>query len=213
MDPMVERRAQKDRVLEAAFMHAAFDGWSRKTLVNAAADAGVDAATARRLFPQGGESLLAWLEDWADRRMLIAAAEADLGSMPVRRRIAWLVRQRLEILGPHREAIRRAAAARLVPTQAMGGGQALWRTVDTMWRTAGVGGDEAGFSHYSRRATLAGVLLSTFLYWLEDQDEDHAATWAFLDRRIDDVMRFGEVSGRMRGILSIVPGMRRVFSS
>ena len=35
-----------------------------------ARDAGLDPATARRLFPQGGDSLLAWLDDWADRRML-----------------------------------------------------------------------------------------------------------------------------------------------
>ena len=73
-----ERRAQKDRVLEAAMLHAAFDGWSRRTLVNAAADAGLDPATARRLFPQSGDSLLAWLNDWADRRML-AAIPGDHG--------------------------------------------------------------------------------------------------------------------------------------
>ena len=75
-DALAERRALKDRLLEAALLHAAFDGWSRRTLINAAADAGLDAATARRLFPQGGDSLLAWLDDWADRRMLEALADA-----------------------------------------------------------------------------------------------------------------------------------------
>ena len=28
-----------------------------------------------------------------------------------------------------------------------------------------------GFSYYSRRATLAGVLGTTFLYWLDDQSD------------------------------------------
>ena len=65
-----ERRALKDKLLEAALLHAAFDGWSRRTLLNAAKDAGVDPATARRLFPHGGDSLLEWLDDWADRQML-----------------------------------------------------------------------------------------------------------------------------------------------
>ena len=50
-DGLAERRALKDRVLEAALLHAAFDGWSRRTLHNAAHDAGIDAAVARRLFP------------------------------------------------------------------------------------------------------------------------------------------------------------------
>ena len=37
-----ERRALKDKLLESALLHAAFDGWSRRTLLNAAKDAGVD---------------------------------------------------------------------------------------------------------------------------------------------------------------------------
>ena len=187
-----ERRAQKDRVLEAAMLHAAFDGWSRRTLVNAAADAGLDPATARRLFPQGGDSLLAWLDDWADRRMLAAIADHAIERLPVRRRIALLVRSRLEPLTPHREAIRRAVVARGLPGNLAGTGRALWRTVDLMWQTAGLGGAPSdGFDYYSRRATLAGVLAASFLYWLDDKSDECADSWAFLDRRIEDVMRIG----------------------
>ena len=192
-----ERRALKDRVLESALLHAAFDGWSRRTLLNAAKDAGVDPATARRLFPRGGDSLLEWLDDWADRQMLAATAGEDLAQLPVRRRIARLARARLEALGQHREALRRAAVAHLLPGNVLGSGRSLWQTVDRMWQAAGLGGDPAeGFGYYSRRATLAGVLTATFLYWLQDQSEGFADTWAFLDRRIDDVMRFGQASSR-----------------
>ncbi len=193
-DALTERRALKDSVIEAALLHAAFDGWSRRTLLNAAQDAGVDAATARRLFPQGGDSLLAWLDDWADRRMVEALADVDLPKLPVRRRIALLVRTRLELLTPHREAVRRAVAAHGLPGNLAGTSRALWRTVDLMWRTAGLGGDPAeGFSYYSRRATLAGVLGTTLLYWLDDQSADCADSWAFLDRRIEGVMQIGRL--------------------
>jgi ubiquinone biosynthesis protein COQ9 len=192
-----ERRALKDKLLESALLHAAFDGWSRRTLLNAAKDAGVDPATARRLFPRGGDSLLEWLDDWADRQMLAATEGEDLSQLPVRRRIARLARARLEALGQHREALRRAAVAHLLPGNVLGSGRALWQTVDRMWQAAGLGGDPAeGFGYYSRRATLAGVLTATFLYWLQDQSDGFADSWAFLDRRIDDVMRFGQASSR-----------------
>ena len=79
---MAERTALKDRVLEAALLHAAFDGWSRRTLHNAALDAGSTPPTARRLFPRGGDSLLAWLDDWADRRMLAAVAASISSGCP-----------------------------------------------------------------------------------------------------------------------------------
>jgi ubiquinone biosynthesis protein COQ9 len=203
-----ERRALKDRVLEAALLHAAFDGWSRRTLVNAAADVGVDAATARRLFPRAGDSLLAWLDDWADRRMLESVAGLD--GLPVRRRVATLVRARLEVLTPHREAIRRAAAARGMPANLAGSGRALWRTVDLVWRASGLGGDpKEGFSFYSRRVTLAGVLLATFLYWLEDPSEGCEDSWTFLDRRIEDVMRIGRARATVEGWADRILGRRR----
>ena len=137
---LAERRALKDRVLEAALLHAAFDGWSRRTLVNAASDAGLDPASARRLFPRAGDSLLAWLDDWADRRMMAAAAGGGIDRLPMRRQIAFLVRARLDPLTPHREAIRRAAVARGMPGNLVGSGRALWRTVDLMWQAAGLTG-------------------------------------------------------------------------
>jgi ubiquinone biosynthesis protein COQ9 len=208
-DALAARHALKDRVLEAALLHAAFDGWSRRTLHNAAHDAGIDAATVRRLFPRGGDSLLAWLDDWADRRMLASVEGVGLERMPVRRRIALLVRARLEPLSAHREAVRRAAAARALPGNLAGTGQSVWRTVDLMWQAAGLGGAPAeGFAYYSRRATLAGVLTSTLLFWLGDQSEDFTATWAFLDRRIEDVMRVGRARSTVEGWASRLMGRR-----
>jgi ubiquinone biosynthesis protein COQ9 len=208
-DAVAERRALKDRVLEAALLHAAFDGWSRRTLINAASDVGLDPAAARRLFPQAGDSLLAWLDDWADRRMLDAVEGQAIERLPVRRRIALLVRTRLDLLTPHREAIRRAAVARGMPANVAGAGRVLWRTVDLMWQTAGLGGDpKEGFSYYSRRASLGGVLLTTFLYWLDDQSEGCADSWAFLDRRIEDVMRVGRARAELERRTSWLFGRR-----
>jgi ubiquinone biosynthesis protein COQ9 len=124
----------------------------------------------------------------------------EIERLPVRRRIALLVRSRLEPLTAHREAVRRAAAARGMPGNVAGTGRALWRTVDLIWRTAGLGGEpREGFSYYSRRATLAGVLAATFLYWLEDQSDGCAESWAFLDRRIENALQIGRMRSRLDG--------------
>jgi ubiquinone biosynthesis protein COQ9 len=39
---------------------------------------------------------------------------------------------------------------------------------------------------------------STVLFWLGDQSEGSDATWAFLDRRIEDVMRIEKVKAAAR---------------
>ena len=64
----------------------------------------------------------------------------------------------------------------------------LYKTVDAMWYAAG--DTSTDFNFYTKRATLAGVYSSTLLYWLNDRSEGNEATWSFLDRRIEDVMRF-----------------------
>ncbi len=203
------RVALRDRILEAALLHVPFDGWTERTLEQAARDAGVEPATARRLFPRGGDSLLEWLDDWADRRMLAAVAEEDLAALPLHRRIARLVRARFEALAPHREALRRAVVARGLPQNLPGGLMALWRTVDRIWQAAGVPpAEDRGLSHYSRRMLLAAILVATFFYWLEDESDDFRASWAFLDRRLQDALVLGRTLNRLGDFVPARPWRR-----
>lgn len=201
------RELQRDRLLEAALLHVPFDGWSRRSLSAAARDIGVEQSLARRLFPRGGDDLLAHLDRWADRRMLERIDRGALHTMRVRERIAALVRARLEVLGPHREAMRRATAARMLPGNAFTACQNLWRSADLIWATAG---DEAeDYSYYTKRSLLAAVWISTFLFWLDDQSQDFEATRTFLDRRIENVMQIGTIRGRldeaMKGVWRLNP--------
>ncbi|HSA82486.1 MAG TPA: COQ9 family protein [Geminicoccaceae bacterium] len=195
MSARPSREEQRDRLLEAALAHVPFDGWSRRSLVAAAADCDIDRGLARRLFPRGGDDLLVHLERWADREMLARVDTEELQTLRVRERIARLVRARLEVLTPHREALRRATAARLLPGNAFAATASLWRTVDLMWELAG---DRANdFSYYTKRSLLAAVWSSTFLFWLDDRSDGLEASWGFLERRIDNVMQIGSLRARI----------------
>jgi ubiquinone biosynthesis protein COQ9 len=199
MGEALTRLERQDRIFEAALNHVPFDGWSRKSLLAGAADAGFDAATARRLFPSGGDDLLAHLDFWADRQMLARLDGLDLGSMRMRERVAAAVRARLEALAPYHEAVRRAASAYALPNNAVRASRRLWRTVDTIWHAVGDTG--GGLGYYTKRGLLAAVYSSTLLYWLEDRSEDFEDTWSFLERRIDDVMRIGKVRSGIENAL------------
>jgi len=191
------REEQRDRLLEAALVHIPFDGWSRRSLFAGAADAGLEPGLARRLFPRLGDDLLAHLDRWADRQMLARAGDR-LGDLRMRDRIAALVRARLEALAPHREAMRRALAARMLPGNALAACGSVWRTVDLMWSSAG---DHArDYSYYTKRSLLAAVWTSTFLFWLEDRSEGCQDSWAFLARRIDNVMQIGSLRARLEDV-------------
>jgi ubiquinone biosynthesis protein COQ9 len=51
---------------------------------------------------------------------------------------------------------------------------------------------------YTKRATLSAVYSATVLYWLGDDSPGNQATWDFLDRRIEDVMRFEKAKASLR---------------
>ena len=180
--------------------HAGFDGWGEAALAMAAGELGVPPDRARLAFPGGAAEMIdAWF-DWVDKTMLAAFPPEKIAAMKVRDRIRNLLLFRLQMLAPYREALRRAVAMLALPRNAPKGAGLAWRSADRIWRLAG--DTAADFNHYSKRAILIGVYGSTTLVFLDDESEDLAATTAFLDRRIDEVMRFEKAKARWKGSAS-----------
>jgi ubiquinone biosynthesis protein COQ9 len=179
-------QAMQEAVLQAAMAHVPFDGWSEATLTAAAADSGVAPALARALFPRGGVDLALAYHRAGDRAMVQALAAEDLGALRFRDRVARAVLLRL--LLADRELVRRGAALFALPHHAADGAKAIWGTADAIWVALGDTSDDINW--YSKRASLSAVYGSTVLFWLGDTSTDQQATRAFLERRIEGVMRF-----------------------
>ena len=187
--------------------HAAFDGWSDAALAMAAAELGVPAERARLAFRDGAVAMVdAWF-DSIDLAMAVAFPPERIAALKVRERIRELILFRFEAMRPHREALRRAMAILAMPQNLPRAGRLAWRAADRIWRLAG---DRAtDFNHYSKRAILVGVYGSASLVFVDDESEDLAATRAFLDRRIDDVMRFEKFKASWRGTRERLPSLSR----
>ena len=186
----------RPHLLGAMLAHVPFDGWSRKAVEAAAADLGLSPALAGIAFPGGGIDMVASYIACADQRMLDALDTAQFRSLKVRERIATAIRTRLQQAAPHREAVRRATALLALPRHARRAASLAWRTADSIWFAAG---DTAtDFNHYSKRAMVATTYTATLLVWLDDDSADFADSFAFLDRRIDGVMRFERLKAKFR---------------
>lgn len=184
----------KARLLEAALSHVPFDGWSERSLRAAAADAGVDLALARALYPRGGVDLALAYHARGDAEMAARLGAMDLTSMRFRDRIATAVRTRLELAD--RELVRRGSTLFSLPQHAPDGARALWSTADRIWTVLGDSSQDLNW--YTKRATLSAVYGATVLYWLGDDSPGHQATWDFLDRRIEGVMEFEKLKAKFR---------------
>jgi ubiquinone biosynthesis protein COQ9 len=187
--------------------HAAFDGWSAAAIASASAELGVPADRARLAFPGGKAAMIDGWFDSIDIAMLEAFPPERIAALKIRERIRELVTFRLTTILPQREALRRALAILAAPVNAAAGARLAWRSADRIWRLAG---DTAtDFNHYSKRAILIGVYGSTSLIFLDDESDDLAATRAFLDRRIENVMRFEKAKARWRGSGAQMPSLSR----
>ena len=187
--------------------NAVFDGWSDEALAMAASQLGVPAERAKLCFPRGAiEMIDAWF-DAIDRATAQAYPPERIEKLKVRQRIRDLVLHRIEIINPHKEALRRAFAILAQPQNAMRAARLAWRAADRMWRIAG--DNATDFNHYSKRGILSALYTSTMLVFLDDSSEDLAETRGFLDRRIDDVMRFEKFKASWRGSRERLPSLSR----
>jgi ubiquinone biosynthesis protein COQ9 len=165
-------------------------------MVTAAERLALPRGEADRLFPGGALQVLEYLSTRSDQRTVEALEQAGSQALKVRERIKLAVQTRIEMHAGPKETVRRALALLALPFNAPLGLKLLYRTVDALWYAAG--DTSADFNFYTKRATLAGVYSSTLLYWLNDRSPGSEATWGFLDRRIDNVMSFERLKGRLR---------------
>lgn len=186
-------RARRE-ILEASLPHVPFDGWTGAAIRAGVADAGHPPAMAARAFPGGAREMIAFWNAVADETMLAEMAARGTDNMRTRDRVMLAVRLRLEGQQQHREAVRRGLAFLALPGNAALGMRILYRTVDTIWYAAG--DRSTDYNWYTKRGLLAGVYASTVTVWVNDNSEGCADTWAFLDRRIDEVVRVAGGIGR-----------------
>lgn len=176
---------------------AVFDGWSDAALVAAAEVHGTDPAVARLAFPGGAMDMISAFVESVDAAMESHFADGRLGAMKIRERIRALVWFRLDHLLGMEEAISRALAIQTMPQNAARALKLGWHSADVMWRMAG---DTAtDYNHYTKRAILAGIYAAALGVYVNDESEGKADSRAFLDRRIDGVMRFEKAKAQWLG--------------
>lgn len=185
----------KTRLLEAAERHVAFDGWSKTCFDASVAESGIDTTVAHALCPRGAVDLAVAYHQRGDAQMVAAIGAAASSELKIREKITQAVRLRLEQC-PDREVVRRGTTLFALPQHAATGAALIWGTADAIWTA--IGDNSEDFNWYSKRATLSGVYGSTVLYWLGDDSEAHTATWAFLDRRIENVMAFEKTKAQLQ---------------
>ena len=198
MKDLLMRRPIDPEVLKlmlAALPNVAFDGWSNSTFLAACSEADISERKARLLCPRGALDLAVAFHKWGDDQFEISFKKKRISKLKVREKIKKAVELRIK-LASDKEAVRRGVALFALPIYAFEGSRLIWDTADLIWEL--IGDNSEDYNWYSKRTILSAVYASTVLYWLGDDSEGNKETWHFLDRRIEDVMKFENAKAQLK---------------
>ncbi len=186
----------RDKIIESAAVIAAERGWTRAVLSEAAKESGYEPVMAEAVFPGGVIDAVNHFADYADRGMLRLLEDVDVNALRIRDRIRKALVTRMIFLEPHKDAARQAAGLWAMPPRGVHAAKAVWRTADRIWSWAG--DTSTDYNYYTKRGLLSGIISSSMLIWLNDEDPEMRKTSAFVDRRIENVMQIGKTIGKIK---------------
>jgi AcrR family transcriptional regulator len=125
----------------------------------------------------------------ATDRAVLAEDPSDMEEEPARERLFDVLMRRLEILAPHRQAVRSLLrSARRNPPLALALNRLAVRSQQWMLNAAGIGA--SGPRGMIRAQGLAVLFASALRSWVDDDDSGQARTMAALDRALARGQRF-----------------------
>jgi ubiquinone biosynthesis protein COQ9 len=181
------------RVLDAAIALAPTVGWNARLVARAGGAAGLAAGETLLLLPGGPRDLAALFSRRHDRAALEALGKLDPRTLKMRERISRGVEARLDAAEADGEAVRRWAGFLALPTNMPLALRLVWESADVLWRWAGDRATDE--NHYSKRAILAAILITTLAIRLNAGRE---AAAAHLATQIGRVMAYETWKAKIR---------------
>jgi len=189
---------QRKKILKQALIDINTYGFNENMLIQVAENCNLSKGTLGRLFPEGIYELKEYFFNQTDIEMLKKINQVENKDIRIRDKIYNGVIIRLEIFQKNKNSIKHIFVSESSsPIKSI---KNLWNTADLIWRSAG--DTSTDYNHYTKRLLLSWVYLSTLLCWFNDKSKNIEETKLFLNRRIDEVLKFGKTSASIKSRIS-----------
>jgi ubiquinone biosynthesis protein COQ9 len=189
---------QRKKILKQALVDINTYGFNKNMLIKATENCNLSEGTVGRLFPEGIYELKEYFFNETDIEMLKKINRIKSKIIRIRDKIYNGVIIRLEIFQKNKDAIKQIFVSESSnPIKSI---KNLWNAADLIWKSAG--DTSTDYNHYTKRLLLSWVYLSTLICWFNDTKKDIKETKLFLNRRIDEVLQFGQKSSSIKSKIS-----------
>lgn len=188
-------------IIDQLIKNIPFEGISDATLLKVCEELNLTNSFCK--FQNGIYSVLEYIAQDLNNAMEAELRNCNLEDMKVRERIKLAIHIRLSNyakLPNYREVLKNILSFSALPKNVFFSSKILYRTVSAIWY--GIHDQSTDFNYYTKRTILAGVYLSTIVFFINDHSEDFVNTLSFLDRRIENVMTFQKLKTRFSDLFS-----------
>ena len=176
-------------VLESALPNVKIYGWTETVFNQAVKSADLGKPLVSRIFPNGLSDLVMEFYNRIDDEMLILFNSSTVDTLKYSERISLAIKLRFKAMEPYREVTKQAIAYHAIPSHNIDGMKSLANTSNLIWEY--LEDTSTDFNYYTKRITLAGVIASTTLVWVNDIDNTE---WPnFLNRRLKNVSAIKDI--------------------
>lgn len=185
----------RGQILNASLAFVKTHGWSREALTHGAEALGYP-GTMHGMFPNGAIELIQHFTSISNAALIAqlkteVEAQRDTATTPSPKDFAIrAIRLRLEMIIPYKEHWPQALAIMTLPQNLHISLAHLLTLVDDICYCAG--DRSVSIDWYTRRVGIASIYKMAELHLMQDNSIDHANTWKFLERRMDEALQIQE---------------------
>ncbi len=189
----------KEKILAEFLSICAFEGWSNETLLKAISNCKIDEKFSNLIFENGCLDLAEFYIDFQNKKAAEEVAKIEnFHSQKIRDKIRFTLYARFNVEKNNQLALQRLLNFYVNPKNlksfevgfkpSLQGIKSCFKISDFVWKE--IDDQSTDFNFYTKRLTLAKIILRSFLVFLKDESENLNFTKEFIDGEIEKVMKF-----------------------
>lgn len=210
----------KEKILEKFLKISAFEGWNDNALKQAVKECEIEEKFSNLIFENGCLDLAEFYIEKQNKKLSEKIAKIDnFYSKKIRDKIRTCLYLRFEIEQENKIALQRLSNFYLNPknlcslelgikptTQAI---KSCFQISDCMWKL--INDQSTDFNFYTKRMTLAKIILRSFIIFLKDDSKSLEKTKSVIDDEIDGVMKFEKRKAKIKNLSNQAKDSMREF--
>ncbi len=189
----------KEKILTEFLKICSFDGWNNDALRQAISNCGIEEKFTDLIFENGCLDLAEFYVEAQNKKYAEKILEiTDLSSQKIRNKIRLALYNRFELEKENKIALQRLinfylnpknfTSLEMGPRPMIQGLKLCYKIADSIWIS--INDQSTDFNFYTKRLTLAKIILRSLLVFVKDESEGLEKTKSFIDSQIEKVMQF-----------------------